>query len=348
MHSKISDYFASWCTDLISFLLLALHNLWVTPGTPDLAITVPFDLKDLSCFNLLKSRVLRRTGLRWCWFDKAGKDDREANTRLGTLRFLPYEIRQQIFKHVLEDYFDEYNQQKWQDGNKDVQFLQPGTWNLTKWQLNYEGMYCCCRRGEEHKAWDVVTWASYSHMPQYMKRAPLNLRFASESLKQEFVRIFLTSNIFEFTCPASLERFMDVLSPLQRRKLKCIKLRLFGYWMCIRRDEVQLFRHWMAVCQRLPPGIISVHFILSYVWRSRWTGNWPGPGPRDEHAINLAADLIGILSKKVSRACPRAKISLTGGRYVRKEHCDVLDSVLQELEPWSREWHEWHERKDGD
>ncbi len=302
-------------------------------------MTVPFglDLDDPFRSSLLKARVLRQTKLRRCWFDEASKDDKEANTRLGTLRFLPYEMRQQIFKIVLEDYFDEYNLQ---GGEPGIPWLCAG--DLTKWQLNYEGWYCRCRRSAEHETGDVFTLTSYCHIAQHKKRAPLNLRFASEPLKQEFDHVFLASNTFEFTCPASLEKFMDMLSPLQQRQLKRIRLHMFGYmyWPC-NWDLSKLFKHWMAVCERLPPGLVSVQFILSYHW-----GSWRRylTGNRRDRGF---ADVFGQLSKKVSRACPRAKISLTGRENIREEHCDVLDTLdtmLQELEPWSKEWHEWMDR----
>lgn len=68
-------------------------------------MTLPSEIRSLSYFSPLKRRTLKRTEERWCWFDQARKDDREAGTRLGTLRFLPYEVREQIFKIALEDYF---------------------------------------------------------------------------------------------------------------------------------------------------------------------------------------------------------------------------------------------------
>ncbi len=299
-------------------------------------MTVPFslDLEDPFRSILLKARVLRQTKLRRCWFDGASKDDKEANTRLGTLRFLPYEIRQQIFKIVLEDYFDKYNQQ---GGEPGIPRLCAG--DLTKWQLNYEGSYCRCRHAE-HETGDVFTLTSYCHIAQHKKRAPLNLRFASESLEQEFDHVFLASNTFEFTCPASPERFMDMLSPLQQRQLKRIRLHMFGYrFRPYYSDISKLFKHWMAVCEHLPPRLISVQFVLSYDWGSSggyWTGNRRDRG---------FADVLGLLSKKESRACPRAKISLTEREEVYEEDCDVLDTVLQELEPWSKEWHEWMDRR---
>lgn len=298
-------------------------------------MTIPFDLEGPSCSSLRKARVLRQTELRRCWFNEASKDDKQANTRLGTLRFLPYEIRQQIFKIVLEDYVDEYNlQRKWYG---DTWLRAEG---LTKWQLSYEGWYCRCGNAEH----DVFTLASYSHITQYDKRAPLNLRFASESLEQEFDRVFLASNTFEFNSPASLERFMGMLSPLQQRQLKCIKLHTFGdgYWV-YSSDMQKLFKAWMAVCERLPPGLISVQFILSHQrwWRVSLRGYWAG-NRRDRGFV----DGFGLLSKKVSRACPRAQISLTGREEMCKEVNDVLDAMLQELEPWSKEWLEWHEWMD--
>ena len=328
MYSKISDYLSSWCTDLISLLLLALHKVWKNPRTPDLTMTIPFDLKYSFWPSLLKARVLRQTELRRCWFDEASKDDKEANTRLGTLRFLPYEIREQIFKIVLENYFDEFNLERRRYGT------------LTKWQLNYEGWVCHCKVAG-YKTWDVFNLISYCCVTesQYKTRAPLNLRFASESLREESDHVFLASNTFEFTCPASLERFMNELSPLQQRHLRRIKLHIVGYmyWNCFPNIS-KVYKRWMAVCERLPPRLVSVQFILSYHWgisNGIWTGNNRDRG---------FGDVLELLSKRVSRACPRAKISMAGRDKFCEEYFDVLNAMLQELEPWSKEWHEWMDR----
>ena len=334
MHSKISDYLSSWCTDLISLLLLALHTVWKSPKTSNLTMTVPFKIGNPFRSSLRKARVLRQTELRRCWFDEASKNNKEVNTRLGTLRFLPYEIRQQIFKIVLEDYFDEYNLQ---GGEPSWPWRYAG--DLTKWQLRYEG-WCCCLKYPKDEMWDVFTLTSYCHIEQHKKRAPLNLRFASESLEQEFDQIFLASNTFEFTCPSSLERFMNVLSPLQQRQLKRIKLHMFGghaYCICVPNNS-ELFKHWADICERLPPGLISVQFVLSYPdgrWRDYWTDNRLDRG---------FADIFGLMSKKWSRACPRAKISLIGSGKICKDDDDALNAMLKELEPWSKEYDEWMDR----
>ena len=60
--------------------------------------------------------------------------------------------------------------------------------------------------------------------------------------------------------------------------------------------------------------------------------------------FGLAAGMFGVLSKQVWRASSRAKLSMTGRERLYKGECDVLDAALEELEPWSKEWHEW---KDG-
>ena len=105
---------------LSSFTALASPITSIFPKTSttvDYAITVPFDIHSLWCFSPLKARTLWQTKARWCWFDKARKDDIDAGTRYGTLRLLPYEIRQQIFQIVLEDYFEEVEERLWRNNS---------------------------------------------------------------------------------------------------------------------------------------------------------------------------------------------------------------------------------------
>lgn len=348
MYSKITPSLYIFFTGLISFMSWVLHRFRIASDTPDLAITLPSNIRSLSYFSPLKRRTLRQTEERWCWFDQARKDDQEMGTRLGTLRFLPYEVREQIFKIVLDDYFDEFSQRR---KRYDFTWLgrrrsKYGALSKLKLRLNIEGVHCCCAHDKKPEVRDIFDLASYDSNPQGLGRAPLNLLFASPSIRPEFARIFLSSCTFEFNCSVTLERFLDWLSPTQQKQLSRLRLLTlqYGDWYPKPHDR------WMTVCQRLPSRLKSVIFIMPIelkhipgIWRS--VMSWDILDEAEE--MGHAAEILEELCMKVSRAAPRAVISLTRRGKVFKDERDFLDGVLRKIEPWSKDWLAWIDETDG-
>ncbi len=68
-----------------------------------LAVTLPFKRQDVS--QNLFGLAIDQTRKRWAWFTKSR--ELESGTELGTLVYLPWEIRQQIFKEVLPGLCDD-------------------------------------------------------------------------------------------------------------------------------------------------------------------------------------------------------------------------------------------------
>ena len=330
MLDSLSSYF-----DLVSLMTSTFRKFFTTA---DYAITVPFDIKSLSYFSLLKAKTLRQTKARWCWFDKARKDDQDAGTSLGTLRFLPYEIRQQIFQILLDDYFDEFLEQRRQILSMLYRSRDRcvGQFDRSLLQIHIEGLGCSCKRD---RVPNVFNLRSYHFWP-VPEPLPMSLRLASQSIQREIDSVFLSRRTFQFTCPFTLHNFLDQLSPFQQRQLRCLRLSMFPYWVCdsdplTRRDQ------WMAACQRLPPSLKSVEMVSPFRLKDvpgfLKNSTYFRSGQADNKVNRLATELLEVLCKKVSRASPRAVISWTG-RELSKEVSAVLDAALAELEPWSEEW----------
>lgn len=71
------------------------------PLTPEeLAVTLPFKKQYVS--SDLFQFTIDRTRERWAWFTKYRELDAERGTYLGTLGYLPWEIRRQILKALLD------------------------------------------------------------------------------------------------------------------------------------------------------------------------------------------------------------------------------------------------------
>ena len=335
MLDSLSSY-----TDLASPMTSMFQNIFTTA---DYAITVPFDIKSLSYFSWLKLKTLRQTKARWCWFDKASKDDKDAGTRLGTLRFLPYEIRQQIFQIVLEDYFDEVEEQVVQQ----MSIFNTGRpydacVNRSMLKIEFEARHCSCRRDKVPNVFDL---RSYFGVRRATERPPMSLRLASPSIQPEFDCVLLSCRTFQFTCPFTLHRFLDQLSPFQQRQLKRLRLCMFQYWVCAT-DSLTHRDQWMTACQRLPPGLKSVEMQSPYrlidvpaFWKNQSKSFYLGQA--NNKVNRLAMELLEALCNKVSRASPRAVISWTDREHIGKEDYAILAAGLAELEPWSEEWHTW-------
>ena len=329
-------------TDLASPMTSMCKKLQKTFTTTDYAITCPFDIKSLPHFSMLKVKTLKQTRARWCWFDKASKDDKVAGTRFGTLRYLPYEIRQQIFQIVLEFYFDEVDEQLEQQLSIFNRGRFPFVGHVNRWmlQIEFETRHCFCKRDRIPNVFDL---RSYFGFLQGAKRLPMSLRLASPSIQPEFDCVFLSCSTFQFTCPFTLQKFLDQLSPFQQRQLKCLSLSMFPWYVCdsdsfTRRDQ------WMATCQRLPPGLKSVEMEPPYYMRdvrAFWTNQsiYFYSGQADDYVKRLAMELLEELFKKVSRASPRAVIFWTRREHLGTEEYAFLKAGLAELEPWSEEWH---------
>ena len=335
---------------LSSYAALAMTRIFPKVfTTADYEITVPFDIRCLSYFSTLRAKTLWRTKTRWCWFDKASKEDDDAGTRLGTLRFLPYEIRQQIFEIVLEDHFVEvedylrYEAPRWPEGDPEdeVEVEDNGPFlDRLMLQIRFWARHCSCERDRIPNVFDL---RSYFVVDCRTEKLPMGLRLASKSIQQEFDRIFLSRRTFQFTCPFTINRFLDQLSPIQQRQLKRLNIDMFVWWGCSSarltpRDQ------WMRAFERLPPGLQSVELRsprpLNDVLRF-WTekaGPAP-PGPAEDRAKIFAMGLLDAACKKITRASPRAVITWIGREKLGTEDNALLDAGLAELEPWSEEWH---------
>ena len=330
---------------LSSYADLAMTSIFPKAFTTvDYAITIPFDIQRLSYFSLLRAKTLWQTKARWCWFEKASKEDDDAGTTLGTLRFLPYEVRQQIFEIVLEDHIVELEERFEQE-----KFIYNGRGKITdgmnrRMLLNkFMNRRSCSKRDKFPEVSDLRSYILVSHATE---KLPTGLRFASLTIRQEFddlFLLFLSRRTFCFTCPLTIHRFLSQLSSVQQRQLKHVHLSMLTYWACS--PDTQKHRAlWMTACERLPPGLKSVELQLpcplrhiTFFLPKRW-GILLGDQAENQ-LRRLAMGFLHAVSKKISRALPQAVISWTGREKLGKEDSALLDAGIAELETWSEDWY---------
>ncbi|KAK3166676.1 hypothetical protein OEA41_009801 [Lepraria neglecta] len=86
---------------------------------------------------MLVVKTIERTKQRWEWFTQAKALDVQRVTTLGTLRYRPFEIRQQIHELVLDDHFRTIVENH--DGSQQYEDLNSHKFqDLLKWRLHYQ------------------------------------------------------------------------------------------------------------------------------------------------------------------------------------------------------------------
>lgn len=154
-------------------------------------------------------KIIKSFSKQSIWSSKAQSLNATLGTQLGTLVHLPFEVRQQIYKHVFDNYYPSV----------------PKTFD-----------YLGCARPElddplikDHPVGGVFELDSYNIISE--QGFVVNLAHASPTLKDEFEHFFLFSNDFKFQCPKKLSEFLGQLSNSHRaqRKQLSMPLPLFSF-----------------------------------------------------------------------------------------------------------------------
>lgn len=196
---------------------------------------------------------------------------------LGTLVYLPAEIRNHIYAMVLEDQFDsiisdyrEYAGNFTNAGEQDQDID-----NMRKWQLHYQPGYQRChdyldssmhntatpsaQSLENHKDLEVFEIRTYvPWLADYLEKPDVSVGLprASRNLGIEFNNYFLGRCTFKFDCPGALETFLSKLCPSQQMILPGIVLEVMNKCYCFTKYHANfktpVFKDWMDVCGRSP------------------------------------------------------------------------------------------------
>lgn len=158
------------------------------------AVSPPF-------FSQYHKKIVKHSQKQSAWSSKARTLDAKLGTRLGTLVYLPFEIRQQIFKHVFDNYYP----------GEDGRYAQvPETFDY----LGRTKENLCDQLLEDHPTGGIFELDSYRLISEIA--FVVSLRLASPTLKDEFEHFFLHNNVFKFLCPRRLSEFLSQLSSLHR------------------------------------------------------------------------------------------------------------------------------------
>ena len=183
---------------------------------PSFVATLPFDQNTIQRY--ITDRILDRTRRRWAWFAQA----RETNPSLGTFSYLPAEIRQHIWRTVLQ-----CRSTLSSDGLWEYEGTIGSVFNLSSYYFGFG------RRPFVDSKFE-------------------NLRLVSSSVKAEYEQIFF-ERPFRFNQAGNLFKFLDRLTESQLCQLTSVEI-----GVCTLYDV----ESWVRPVCRLPRGLKRIHFRI--------------------------------------------------------------------------------------
>lgn len=300
------------------------------------------------------NRALKQTKKRWCWFVRAQRLDTQRHTRLGTLGYLPQEVRELIYKTILGDhitkilYWDNtYHESAFEKAMKEQ--------NWSSKEFSFDPGHKIARVAIQRKlsvaAIDMLD-LEWHHvglwgLTKYGRAFPQNdLRLASRTLKGEFDDYLLRNSTFCFDCPHNFRRFMRQLFPTQVSCLRRITINVYGDQLegcCL---NIDYHREWTSAIDGVSPllgNLTRANLNIGSVGRLHrlnrcrihdWCLSesikrdvWANPAEPDD--VVKALELLAILKKEIRGLAPSAEIAMPLLESSHEQDRAALISVLK-------------------
>ena len=202
----------------------------------------PFELDASEQSRRALSEVLIKAAKGWLWCYHAAQRDARDQTKLGTLAYLPVEIRRLIWDHLL------------------------------RYQLAQSRYTRCTNPGPKYRrrlfvsdyGWsdDSQAWDSLHHdiieikQDNYFSRPWLfPIRTVSPTIRDECDSILFSSRILRFECPIVMSNFISRLSTLQLAQFFHIRVNIFANCNCDLPHGGEHPNGWLALFMSLPPNL---------------------------------------------------------------------------------------------
>ena len=237
--------------------------------------------------------------------------DDTCGERLGTLIHLPWEIRQIIIEKLFDGAL----------GCLGVVYAD----DIIRGGVRSPSYGC----GSRHEPYD-------------------GLWLASPSTKFEMDHYYFSNIGFDFYDPDDLQTFADHLSTYEWSLLRSVTIHL---------EHDDRFRDWVFACARLPPNLVSIQLVSDWnnVRGTKIDGQWfiipTGFRVPSDEELDRAVIRVNTLGRLAHRLAAKAKIGLVvwgedvaswdGLGYTHPPRHRVLD----DLEPWSKEYLSWWEKE---
>ena len=187
---------------------------------------------------------------------------------------------------------------------------------------------------------DIFDLRSYYPRGSSHYGGAMKLRFTSPQLKTELENAFIFGQAFRFFCPIHMGQFLDQLSADHRPLLRSITMVLHGCGYGYRRGTSSIIfecRAWVAIIERLPATLQLVIFEFDHRLP-------PASRRRNSNTFNRDMALLEVMTKKVRRQAPRAKISVAGLTDRCDDYGNSLQNIVDELEPFSEDFMKWSDQ----
>ena len=189
-------------------------------------LTLPFDVNLDQRYR--SERLLERTRRRWAWFERAAG----INPQLGTLVYLPFEIRAIILQWALT--------------------CRPTTSIDGVWEYDHGG----------GKVFDLRSYYFGYGSKSGIDGSVMNLDRISPTVRLEYQDVFLSKTPFRFNHPESVERFLARLNQGQRSRLTHVALGVL-----VERGT----ERWLEVVSKLPIELKCLQLLVLAFQRGRGT-----------------------------------------------------------------------------
>ena len=268
------------------------------------ADTLPFDF--LSAKSVDDATfALRRTWRRWKWFEDAAALDKARGTGLGTLGYLPWEIRQIIYQMIIEIYQASETASGFRRWYGNANGIDGNVWTYKNDPPPQKSSFPFC---------------SCSYYPGHWHAThEFLIRRASPTLKEEFEHAFLSGRTFRFHRATKFAEFLSRLDEKQASYLRFLRLNLYAgpNFARSKRQGRQIGEEWLQSCTQLPGGLTCVEFDITNKYGE---------------SFKFTSNLLEILTKQVMRSCPRVKCKWIGNTTFTEKQQRLLDEVVRDVD----------------
>ena len=219
--------------DLKNRLLTSLENL------------PPFDLDTSEQSRRALSEVLKEAAKKWLWRYGATQLNARDQTKLGTLAYLPVEIRRLIWDHLLRYQLAQHRYTRCTDPalkNRRQLFIPDRGWSV------------------DSQAWDSVHHDIIEiRQDNYFSRPWLfPIRAVSPTIRDEYDSILFSSRVLRFECPNVMSNFISRLSTLRLAQFFHIRVNIFADCNCDLPHGGEHPNGWLASFMSLPPNLRTI------------------------------------------------------------------------------------------
>ncbi|KAL6719058.1 hypothetical protein ACLMJK_003293 [Lecanora helva] len=267
------------------------------------------------------------------WFATATELNKRYHSELGTLIYLPLEVREIIYLMILDNFLEQTMLARWDDPVFDTEAIKER-------HLTF--------KTDSSAAQEPFDALDLSHFGRWWQAEDVPVRITSQSLQREFESIMLRLCNFKFYRPKVLWTFFSSLSAKRQSCIRKITIVIDDLhpgdsWGSPRQHD---FKDWTTVnegFQELIPSLKSIkldignaahpfHDLDQYRPLDSISVTRPRTMITEIEGIKDVVAVLEILTKRWKRRAPNAEVSMVESAFYTDHDTMQLASVLSEVE----------------